>query len=88
MGKHGTRYAIQWHEEKLLMEEVAKGKERLVAWFAFAHTHAKILGHTSRLIDRKSTKTGIASSLVHGTVKDTYAPPESFSQHVHRDAGV
>ena len=42
MGKHGTRYAIKWHEEKFLMEEVAKCKERLVAWFAFAHAHAKI----------------------------------------------
>jgi len=31
-GKHGTRYTAQRHEQKLLAEEVAKGKERVAEW--------------------------------------------------------
>jgi lipopolysaccharide biosynthesis glycosyltransferase len=31
-GKHGTRYKVQGHEEKLLAGEVAKGKERVAKW--------------------------------------------------------
>ena len=36
MNEHGTRYAVQHNEGRLLSDELAKGKKRVMAWLSIA----------------------------------------------------